>query len=337
MRFSWFGRIAPVAYAIFSSACLAETTTVTIGETYGLTHLPSYVIVEQQLIEKEAAARGLSGVKVEFKRVGNGNVVANLLLSGHINVAMSGLVPFLYLWDKARARQPIKAIAALSQCNIFLMSRDPRIKSLADFRPTDRIAMTNVKSTTWAILLQMAAAKMYGWENRTYFDAMSVPMANNESMAAMLTSGTNVSSHMTMLPYTAIERASGHVHEVLNSKDIIGNPITAAVAFTTVRFHDQNPRLYAAIAEAFEKADKFIEEHPREAAEIYNRYEPQRGGVGSVLKMMGPNTPDELKFTMVPNGVKAFADFMAKSGMVGSTMPSWRNFFFENLAGASGS
>src|SRR5690348_16704279 len=110
--------IVAAAIAALPAVALAETTTITIGETYGLTHLPSYVIVDQRLIEKEAAARGLGPVKVEFTRVGNGNVVANLLLAGRINVAMSGLVPFLYLWDKTRAQQPIKAIAALSQSNI---------------------------------------------------------------------------------------------------------------------------------------------------------------------------------------------------------------------------
>lgn len=326
-----------LAGSLASAQCRAEATEVVIGETYGLTHLPSYVVVGEKFIQKEAQSRGLPPIHVTFKRVGNGNVVADLLLSGGINVATSGLVPFLFLWDKVGARMPVKGIVSLSQSNIFLMSRDPRIHSIRDYRSTDRIAMTNVRSTTWAILLQMAAAKTFGWSQRGRFDALSVPMANGESTAAMLSGATKVASQMTMLPYTAMERASGRVHAVLNSKDVIGGPISATVAFTTVRFHDQNPELYASIAAAYQDADAFIAQHPEEAAKIYNEHEPQKGGVASILKMMAANSPDQLEFTTAPQGVKAFADFMAKTGLIKASLPDWRGYFFDNLANANGS
>jgi NitT/TauT family transport system substrate-binding protein len=323
------------AFAVSSSK--AEVTTVVIGETFGLTHLPSYVIVDKHLIEQEAHAAGLPALTVEFKQVGNGNVVSDLLLSGGVNVAMSGVVPFLALRDKVKRTQPIKGIAALSECNDFLMTTDPRIASIKDFTGTDRIAMTDVASTTWAILLQMEAAKLYGWDNRDRFTNLSVPMANGEATAAMLSGRTEVKSHMTMLPYTAIERQSGHIRPILSSKDIVGSQITATMAFATVRFHDQNPKVYAAIATAFDDAEKFINDHPTEAAEIYNRHEPQKAGVAGVLKMMDSSQPDQLTFTDTPHAVKAFADFMAKAGLIKASEPSWQDFFFENLRDRPGS
>ena len=330
-------RLLCVCALLSPSLALAETTTVTIGETYALTHLPTYVVVDQKLIEAEAAARGLPPIKVDFKRVGNGDVVANLLISGNINVATAGLVPFLFLWSKLQQHDPVKGIASLASSNIFLMSREPRIQSLKDYGPDDRIAMTNVRSTTWAIVLQMAAAKMYGWEDRGHFDRISVPMTNGEAVAAMLSSATNVTSHFTVLPFTEMERASGHIHTVLNSRDVLGSTISATVAFTTTKFHDENPKVYAAIAAAYERADQIIAENPQLAAEIYNRYEPQKGGVPAILKMMAPDTPDELHFTTAPSAVKAFADFMAKTGMIKSSLPDWHDYFFENLAKSDGS
>lgn len=331
------GLTAGLAMAALAASARAEVTTVVIGETFGLTHLPSYVIVDQHLIEKEAQKRGLPPIKVDFQQVGNGNVVSGLLLSGSVNVSMSGVIPFLALWDKTRRSQPIKGIAALSECNDFLMTTDPKITSIDDVGPNDRIAMTDVASTTWSILLQMEAAKRYGWENRNRFLPLSVPMANGEAAAAMLSGRTEVKSHMTMLPYTEIERQSGHIRPILNSKDVIGSLLTATMAFTTVRFHDQNPQVYSAIAAAFDDAEKFINENPQAAAEIYNRHEPQKVGVPGILRMMDKSRPDELTFTDTPHAIKAFADFMAKAGLIKESLPSWSDFFFENMRDRPGS
>jgi NitT/TauT family transport system substrate-binding protein len=328
--------VAVTVLCVLTSA-KAEVTTVTIGETFGLTHLPSYVVADQHLVEAQARARGLPPIKVEFKQVSNGNVVADLLLSGGVNIATSGVVPFLTLQDKVKRAAPIKGIAALSQCNDFLMTTDPAVSSVDDLKPNDRVAMTDVASTTWAILLQMEAAKRYGWENRDHFTPLSVPMANGEATAAMLSGRTEVKSHMTMLPYSAIERQSGRIRAVLSSKDVVGGPISAAMVFTTVKFHDQNPKTYEAIAAAFEDAEKFINANPKQAAEIYNRHEPQKEGVAGILKMMDPTQPDELVFSGTPQGIKAFADFMAKAGLIKESAPSWSDFFFDNLGGKAGS
>jgi NitT/TauT family transport system substrate-binding protein len=331
------GLVAGAACIYSLTSAQAEVTTVTIGETFGLTHLASYVVADEHLIEAAAQARGLPPIKVDFKQVSNGNVVADLLLSGSVNVASSGVVPFLSLADKVKRLQPIKGIAALAGCNDFLMTTDPNITSIKDFKDTDRIAMTDVAATTWAILLQIEAAKLYGWDNRNRFTPLSVPMANGEAAAAMLSGRTEVKSHMTMLPYTAVERQSGHIRAILSSKDVVGTPITAAMVFTTVKFHDENPSVYAAIADAYEQAEQFINEHPREAAEIYIRHEPQKEGVAGVLKMMQPDQPDELVFTTTPQGVKAFADYMARAGLIKEAAPSWGDFFFENLHDKQGS
>src|SRR5262249_44030141 len=152
----------------------AEVQTVRIGETFGLTHLPSYVVEDLGLIQNHAAKRGLDDVKVVVTRVSNGNVVTDLLLSGNIEVAITGVIPFMVLWDKTRGPGKVRAIASMSECNIFLFSTDPRISTLDDFASTDRIAMTDVKTTTWALLLQMAAAKKFGWEQRHKFEPLSV-------------------------------------------------------------------------------------------------------------------------------------------------------------------
>jgi NitT/TauT family transport system substrate-binding protein len=315
----------------------AEVQTLRIGETYGLTHLPSYIVEDLKLIEKQAAKRGIKDLKVQVSRVGNGNVVTDLLLSGNIDVAISGVIPFMVLWDKTRGPNKVRAIASMSECNVFLFSADPKIASLDDYSGVDRIAMTDVKSTTWALILQMAAAKKYGWEQRQKFEPLSVAMANGEATAAMLSGKTEVKSHMTMLPFSQAERSTNHIKTILSSRDVLGGRYSAAVAFSTEKFDQQNPNVAAAVSDAFDEAMEFITKNPEEAAKIYNKHEPQKSGVEGILKMMDPNGPDELQFHSAPAAFEAFAEFMNKSGMIKAKANSWKDFFFERAWSRSGS
>jgi hypothetical protein len=60
---------------------------------------------------------------------------------------------------------------------------------------------------------------------------------------------------------------------------------TSVVVYAAARFHDPNPNLYAATAQAFEDAIDWISSHPHEAAEIYVGREPQKKGVDWVERI----------------------------------------------------
>lgn len=96
--------------------------------------------------------------------------------------------------------------------------------------------MTDVRSTTYSMVIQMAAAKEYGWDQRTKYDRITVAMGNNEALAAMLSGRMEVKSHMTILPHSTMELNSGKVRILLNSKDLLGEPYTTVASFATTRF-----------------------------------------------------------------------------------------------------
>lgn len=322
-------------FALSSAQVRAESNQVRIGETYGLTHLASYVMVDQHLLEKRAAAMGMPNVEVSFQRVSSGPVVTDLLLSKQIDIAMMGLIPMLVVWDKTNGM--VRGIEATSQSNVFLLSSDPHIKSLKDYGPSDRIAMTDVKSTTWAILLQMQAAKTYGWDQRNKYDSLEVPMSNGDATAAMLAGKTEVKSHMTMLPFSATERANPNIHTVINSKDILGHAYTTEVAATTEQWRKENPKLYKAFMLGMADAVKFIAANPETAAGIYQKYEPQKGGVPAIEKLITEKSDDDLTFTTVPNSFLAFGQFMHKTGDLKHDAKSWKDYFFDDIWSQPGS
>src|SRR4051812_27948905 len=158
----------------------AETDQVRIASTFGLAQLPGRIAFEKKFIETRAKERGLN-VTVSYQNVASGVVVSELLLSNNADVGVGGNVPLFNLWDKTRGAQKVRGIMAFSQANMFLISSDPRIKTIGDFTDDDRIAMTDVKGTTYSMFLQMAAAKKYGWDQRTKFDNISVAMSNNDA------------------------------------------------------------------------------------------------------------------------------------------------------------
>jgi NitT/TauT family transport system substrate-binding protein len=130
---------------ILSTQAHAEANEVRIVMPYGLGYLPTYVAVDNGLIQKHAKAAGLGDVKVTLQHMASGPASSDLLLAGDADLAMGGYGPAFVLWDKARGAQKVRVVTPLSSSPIWVLSNDPRIKTIKDFGPTDRIAVSAVK------------------------------------------------------------------------------------------------------------------------------------------------------------------------------------------------
>lgn len=319
-----------------ASTVSAQTSQVRIVSTPGLAQFPARYAVERGLIAGQAKAQGLGDVKVTYQQVTSGNVVSDLILSGNADVGVGGNVPLFTLWDKTRGAQKVRGIMPFSQGHMFLISSDPRIRSLKDYTDTDRIAMTGVRSTTYSMLLQMGAAKEFGWEARAKLDNITVGMGNDDAMLAMLSGKHEVKSHMTIMPHSMMELASGKAHVVMSSKDLLGGPYTFVVAFATEKFKADNPKVYGALTAGLEEALQHFNSKPREVAELFKSLEPVKNTVDEIAAMIEGKTPDELQFTSTPNSTLRFTEFMVRSGTLKSQPQSWQDLWFENVHGKPG-
>jgi NitT/TauT family transport system substrate-binding protein len=144
----------------------AESNQVRIVMPYGLAYLPTYVAVDGGLIEKHAKAAGLDDIKVTLVHMASGPASSDLLLSGDADIAMGGFGPAFILWDKTRGAGKVRIVTPQSSSPIWLLTNDPRIQSIRDFGPNDRIAVSAIKVTAQALALEMAAAKEWGWDQR---------------------------------------------------------------------------------------------------------------------------------------------------------------------------
>ena len=95
------------------------------------------------------------------------------LISGALHFAAQGAPSMILLWDKTRGQ--IKGVAAMTTYPLYLISRNPDVKTVKDFTAKDKIAVPSIKISTQAIMLQMAAATAFGDKDFAKLDVFTVP------------------------------------------------------------------------------------------------------------------------------------------------------------------
>jgi NitT/TauT family transport system substrate-binding protein len=305
---------------------------VRIARQYGLGYLPLIVAEQQHLIEKHARAAGLGDVKVTWATLGGGSATNDALLSGSVDYVSSGVAPLVVLWAKSNGA--VKGLAALDTSPLFLNTSNPTVKSIRDFGDKDRIALPAVKVSIQAIVLQMAAAKAFGFENYARLDKLTVSMKHPDAMAALLSGKSEINGHLTSPPFMFQELDNKGIRTVLNSYDVLGGPHTFNVISTTKVFYEANPKVNRAVLAAIEEADEFIKKNRKAAAEIYIKSSGTKESPSDLLSQL--NNP-ALGYSTTPTNVARFADFMYQTGTIKTRPKDWKDLFFPAVHGKKGS
>jgi len=135
-----------------------------------------------------------------------------------------GIPPFLIGWDKGC---PWKAALGFVVIPVGLVTYDPSIKSLKDFKPTDKIALPSPGSVQH-ILLAMAAEKELG--SASALDQNLVAMAHPDGAAALI-SKRGITAHFTTPPYLFEELSQPDFHSVTDDIEAFGQPFSFNVVW----------------------------------------------------------------------------------------------------------
>ena len=134
---------------------------------------------------------------------------------------------------------------------MFLLSRNPNVKSLKDFSSADKIAVPTIRVSTQALVMTMAAEKLWGVADAHKLDAYTVALGHPDAFIA-LESGKDVNAHFSLPPFQYQELKIPGVHMVLNSIDVTGGPPRTASPMpppsSTTRTQRSLPRSLAAMA-----------------------------------------------------------------------------------------
>ncbi|GAC1424312.1 MAG: ABC transporter substrate-binding protein [Burkholderiaceae bacterium] len=311
----------------------AEVEEVKIVMQFGIGYLPLAVMQNEKLVEKHLNLEGLGASKVVWSQTGSGSAANDALLAGGLHFASGGIPPFLILWDKTRKNIDVRGVGALCSMPNYLNTRNPNIKSVKDFTDRDRIAIAGAGSSVQTIYLQMAVAKAYGASNFNKLSTIMVNMAHPDGMTAML-SGQEVNSHFSSPPYIYQELATPGIHKVISSYDVMGGSNSFLMLWSTGKFRDANPKTYKAVSDSLLEAMALINRDKKRAAEVYLQTSKSKESLEDVLKML--NDP-ELKFSVVPERIMNFVEFMNRVGTLKTKPSSWKDLFFPEVHALPGS
>ena len=316
---------AGAAGLLASHTARADAPTVRVGIQYGLTYLPFAVIQHEQLIEKHARAAGLGEIKAVWNRSAGGNVLNDALLSGNLDFVATGFPSFFILWSRGKGGFNIGALASYGATPLLLITRNPAVKTIADFTAKDKIAVPAVKSSIQAILLQMAAQKQFGRYDK--LDSLTLSRSHPDAMIALLSDSGDVDSDFSAPPYQYEALKHPGIHVVTDSTRIFGGPLSNGILYLTQRYHEANPKMVAAMNQALREALALIDHDSRSAAQMYLDVTHEKLSVAEILEtLQAPGTV----FDATPRGTMRFAEFMHKTGAIANVPTSWKDVFFPD-------
>ncbi len=308
----------------------AEVSEVRITKQPGIIYLAPIVMEQQKLVEKAGEALGIK-LSAQYVTFGGGGAATDALLSGNVDVVTTGASNMLLLWDRTRGQ--VKGLAGSSATPMWLLSNNPAVKSLTDLKPTDKIAVPTVKVSSQAIILQIAARKLFGDAQFDHFDAMTVTLGHPDAQASLTGGGGALTGHFSGAPYQAAEAAAPGLHVVTTSDAILGGPYSNAVYFASTKFHDANPTVIRAFMAAASEASAYIAAHPAEACALYLKATGEKGTVEQMLGQIGdPRT----SFSTAPFGMMTVANHMVLTKVLKTQPARWQDFFFPEAAALPG-
>jgi len=311
-----------------TTAARAEIPEVTVAQQFGVSFLPLMLMERDALIEKHAKAAGIE-VKTNWQKVAGPSVINDGLLSGTVHFGALGAPSLITLWGKTKGNVGVKGLAAMTSYPLYFVTRNPDLKSLKDLSGKDKVAVPSVKISTQAIMLQMAAADLFGQANYQKFDEYTVSLAHPDAMVALMNNTSGVNAHFATSPFYEQEMKLPGARLLTTSYDILGGRASALVVVTTSKFHDANPKLYKAFLAAEKEAIDMINKDKRAAAKAYLEIANDRKN--TVDDIFAVINDKDYAFTLSPEKVFKTAVFMGKVGSIKDIPAKWQDLFFPDI------
>ena len=342
---------------------------VIFGMQPGLPYLPFLIMKDLRLVERHAAKAGMEDVAIEYKMIFGATPATTAVLSGEVTVMAMGVPAAIAVWDRTRDSRKVKVIGAVCAAPMYLNTTNPRVRSIEDFSRVDRIALPFIRTSTQAVVLQMAVSQRFGTRQYTELDDLTVGMTHAAATRHLLQKTGGITASFSSPPYQEYQQRSKavQVRRVLSSFDVLGGPASFIVAVSDERFATERPEMFAAVYAALNEAQALIASNPPQAAEIFVRLtkDLDRKGTGAgrgagvgpgagndsgatldeVLiaavneraRIMSLLMNPEVRFDVAPQRLMTFAKFMHSTGTIGRLPKEWQELCFEPVHKQSGS
>jgi NitT/TauT family transport system substrate-binding protein len=311
-----------------ASPALAEEA-VRIGLGFGLAFLPIYICEDLKLVEKYGKHANLE-LRPSYQRFLSAGPLQEALANDAIDVAPFGVAPLLAAWEKSKdTPRQIVVVSGLTTLPPVLLTNRAEVKSLADFGPSDRIAVPSA-SAPQVYLLQMQSEKLLGQHDK--LRSQIVVLSHRTAVADLLAAKDSVAGYFSSAPFTAIALADGHIHKVLGAGDVIDGKVSFLLLGATKAYVAAHPLAAEIVVKAMDEAAHIIHDDPRRAAEIYLGHEPSATFDATAITSVLRDLKDDFGSTV--HGIAAFADFMVRHGELKSQPQGWKEIVAPALLNA---
>ena len=324
--------LAGFVLAAVATSAFAEANEIKVAQQYGVSFLPLMVMERDKLVEKHAKAQGLGEVKVGWVKVAGPSVMNDGVISGALQFIAVGAPSMITLWDKTNGQ--VKGVSAMTTYPLYLISRNPAVKTARDFSDKDRIAVPSIKVSTQAIMLQMMAAKEFGDADYAHFDPFTVALSHPDAVLALTNNTGGVNAHFTSSPFYEQEMKLPGAHLITTNYEILGGPATAVVIAASAKYRDANPKSYRAFYDALKEAIDIINKDKRAAAKVY--LEQAHDTKDTVDDIHAIISARDYAYTLTPQKVFKTAQFMKKIGTVKHDPAGWKDLFFPEVQDVAG-
>lgn len=292
---------------------------VTIAYQPGLGYSSIVIIKQQKTLEKQ-----FPDTKIDWKVLASGSAIRDGIIANQIQVGAMGIAPFLLGWDRGVGW---KLLSGLNQQDLWLVVKDPNIKSLKDIKPGQKIGVPAPDSIQ-AVTLRKGAQKELG--NPQALESNLLAIAHPLGLQA-LDSG-QIAAHLPAPPFQFQEVEKGG-RVILKSSELFGTLPSAGSLLVTEKFYNKYPEFSQALYKAVEDASKLLSEQPDEAAKILAADSEGKMTAEEAKKWI---THDGVKFTTVPQGFLAYATFMKEIKMIDKQPQSIDELVLPTLKGKGG-
>jgi NitT/TauT family transport system substrate-binding protein len=303
-----------------------EQVKIAIG--FGLAFLPTYICADLKLVEKYGKEQHLT-VRASYERLLGADAVQDAIASRAIDMGPFGVAPLLTAWEKGKeakdARRQIFAVSGMTTMPLVLLSNERRIRTIADLRPSDHIAMPTLTAPQM-YLLEMQSEKVLGQYDRLRDQVVVLSHAN--AVAALFGEGP-ADAYFSSPPYTQIALKDAKVHRILSSEGVIGGKASFLIIGAAKSFVEAHPKVPEIIDKAMDEAARIIRDDPRRAAQIYLEHEPSRALDAADIEAVLRENKDQ--FGSAVQGTQAFADFMSRHGELKTPPLSWKEIVAPSL------
>src|ERR1700761_2146881 len=289
----------------------------------GLLYLPVDMMVAGGILQQEATKLGLGKVEASARTLSGPTAVTDALLSGSANYGAAALPSLLTLWDKTHGTpNEVRAVGTISNGAMVLYTINPNVKTIADFTEQDRIAVPSIRISFNAMMLEMAAEKL--WNDPHRLDHLTVGLGHADAVAALSAGyGTaTITAHIAVQPFTDRGLKLPGAHVVTDSREIFGGPLTQVSLLATKQTCDKDPTLFKAVGNALEASIKACNADKQAAVTLWKKAQNASESVDELLALYGD---PGFELTSQPHRIAYFAAFLKRVGGIRSEVGDWKD------------